>query len=286
MKRLCILLSLLLLLGCLTGCAQKTDPPETAAPETKAPETQPPATKAPETEAPAPEVELLPDFTVKTIDGAGFTLSEALKDHELVLINLFATWCGPCEMEFPYLQEAWQQTADKVAVIALSVEPTDTDEVLTDYAAERGLTLPMGSATGTELGSFVTEGIPTTILVDRTGRVAGVEVGAKTATEAFLSLFDGFTGEDYDPNVCTYTVYAYDTSYEGVAGAVFNFCTDTMCTPVTTDADGAAVFTGPPARYHVQVVSAPNRLTPMSGDEFTTEPYAQTFYIPFSESGT
>ena len=65
----------------------------------------------------------LNDFTVKTIEGKTFTLSESLKDHDLVLINLWATWCPPCKAEFPFLQEAWSRNKDRVAVIALSVEP-------------------------------------------------------------------------------------------------------------------------------------------------------------------
>ena len=68
----------------------------------------------------------LPDFTVKTLDGEDFTLSESLKSHDLVLINFWATWCGPCRMEFPFLQDAWQQYADRIDVIALSVEETET----------------------------------------------------------------------------------------------------------------------------------------------------------------
>ena len=45
--------------------------------------------------------EPFPDFTVIDTQGNAFTLSEALKDHEAVLINIWATWCPPCEAEMP-----------------------------------------------------------------------------------------------------------------------------------------------------------------------------------------
>ena len=46
-----------------------------------------------------------PDFTVTDSEGKTFTLSEALKDHEAVLINFWATWCDPCKNEFPMLNK-------------------------------------------------------------------------------------------------------------------------------------------------------------------------------------
>lgn len=285
MKRIALLLAALLLLGSFIGCAaaQPETPPETEAPAgTDAPETEAPETEAPE--APVSEAEYLPDFTVQTIDGGSFTLSEALSEHELVIVNLFATWCGPCGSEFPFLQEAWEQSADRVAVVALSVEPTDTDEVLQAYAAIKGLTFPIGHESGTGLSRFVTTGIPTTLVVDRTGKVAAVEIGAKTSTKSFLDLFNGYTGEDYDPDVCTYTVWVYDSNRNGIEGVVINFCTDATCTAVTTNESGKATFTGPPTRYHVQVLSVPAGLE-ASETEFTTEPYAQTFRIACVEAG-
>ncbi len=58
---------------------------------------------------------------MECIDGSTFTLSDALKDHELVLINLFFTGCPPCRMEFPFLQEAWEQNSDRTGDLRLSV---------------------------------------------------------------------------------------------------------------------------------------------------------------------
>ncbi len=140
----------------------------------------------------------LEDFSVTTIDGSTFTLSEALAEKDMVLINLWATWCGPCEYEFPFLEEAYELYQDRVAVIALSVERADREDVLTEYAESHGLTFAVANESDIGLGeTFVTEGIPTTVVVDRFGNVALVEVGSQSSTATFTSLFYYFLSDDY-----------------------------------------------------------------------------------------
>lgn len=136
-----------------------------------------------------------PDFTVKTIDGSTFTLSESLKTHDLVLINFWATWCGPCCMEFPYLQEAWEKYADRIDVIALSVEKTDTIKKLNSFAKKNGYSFSIGRDEEKLFNSMRGNAIPTTLIVDRDGRVVYVEVGAKTSVSDFTDLFDSLLNE-------------------------------------------------------------------------------------------
>ncbi len=137
------------------------------------------------------------DFTVTTYDGQTFTLSEALKEKELVLLNIWASWCGPCEMEFPYLQEAFEAYAEDVAVVAVSCEANDTDDVLRAYATERGLTFPIARDTANLASLFQASSIPTSAVIDRFGNVAFLHSGAITSTEEFTRLFDAFMGETY-----------------------------------------------------------------------------------------
>ena len=221
---------------------------------------------------------VLDDFSVKTIDGNDFTLSEALKGHDLVLINLWATWCPPCRAEFPFLEKAWSKNSDRVAMIALSIEPADTDKVLKDFADENGLSFPIAGVGSTGLDRFVTEGIPTTVIVDRTGKVAAVEVGAKQSVQEFLDLFDSYSGENYDPEHCTYTIYAYD-DYRMLPEVTVSFCSDTACTNVTTDQDGVAVFRGSPAKYHLQLIKIPDGHQNTLSSDIYTEPYSQTIFL-------
>ena len=296
LKRMLTIVMFVALLGWLAGCKESatTETPAETETASDAQTTEGEAadtTETAATEGEAADAVFIDDFTVQCIDGSTFTLSEAQKDHERVLINLFATWCGPCRMEFPVMQEAWQANADRIAVIALSIEPNDTEDVLRDYETENGLSIPMGREEGTDLSRFVTEGIPTSILVDKTGRIVALEVGAMTSVEEFQSWFDGNSGDDYDPDTCTYTAVAYDTDYEDwndatfVEGVVVNFCTDTTCTPVATDEEGRATFSAAPGSYHIQVASVPDGWQ-IEGDEdeWTSGPYAQTFYIPLTKT--
>lgn len=140
----------------------------------------------------------VPDFTVATIDGGSFTLSKALKEYDAVLINLWATWCPPCRQEFPYLQAAYEQYKDRVAVIALSIESTDTPDVLRKFAAEYGLTFPIGRDEGETLCAFSQEtSIPTSLVVDRFGNVGYVESSSMPSVRSFTGLFDYFISDSY-----------------------------------------------------------------------------------------
>jgi len=141
----------------------------------------------------------MPDFTVELCDGSVFTLSEALEGHDMVLINIWASWCGPCRMEFPYMEEAYMQYSDRVAVVCLSCETSDTNASIAQFKQSNKLTaLPMGQDT-IGLSYQLLEGyIPMTVIVDRYGKYAYSSVGAITDSAVFMSMFDYFLNEGYD----------------------------------------------------------------------------------------
>lgn len=140
----------------------------------------------------------MPDFTVSTVDGGTFTLSQTLKEKELVIVTFFATWCGPCRMEFPYMRQAYEQYRDRVAIIALSTDPTESMEKLRAYAEDMGLGFPVGSDGQMGLRDrLAVSNIPTTFAVDRFGKIVFATVGAQTSVGAFTRLFDAFVGDGY-----------------------------------------------------------------------------------------
>ena len=147
------------------------------------------------------EPEEMPDFTVQTLNGT-FSLQDVLQEKKMVLINFFASWCGPCKMEFPYMEQAYEQYADSVAVLALSVEPKDSPDVLKKYADDLGLTFDVASDSELSLSArFTTGSIPVTVVVDRFGKIVLQEAGAKTSADDFLQLFDFLTSDYYTESV-------------------------------------------------------------------------------------
>ena len=152
-----------------------------------------------------------PDFTVTDTQGNSFTLSEALKDHEAVLINIWATWCPPCEREFPDLNNAFEQYGDRVAFIALSCEDNDTPEKIEEYRTAHGITFPMGRDEAGLMAYTGSNGIPVTVIVDRFGNAVFERIGSFNNAGEITRTLDAFLGESYTETVALKGVPA-DTS--------------------------------------------------------------------------
>ena len=114
--------------------------------------------------------EAMPDFTVSLTDGSTATLSELLKEKDLVVLNIFASWCGPCEREFPDMETVYQANSDRMVILSVSGDPNDTMEVISAYKDSHALSFPMGLA-GDALDFITVPGFPTTIFIDRNSKV-------------------------------------------------------------------------------------------------------------------
>ena len=138
------------------------------------------------------------DFTVTTPDGTALTLSEMLKEKEMVLLNFWYTGCSWCVTEFPFMEKAYQLYQDKVGIIAL--DPLgESNEAIAAFPASQGLSLtfPLAACPTTWANTFGITGYPTSVIVDRYGVIVAVEAGAITSLRPFTSLFETLTGDDY-----------------------------------------------------------------------------------------
>lgn len=139
------------------------------------------------------------DFTATLSDGTVFSLSETLAEGKPVLLNFWASWCGPCKNEMPAMEAAWQRVKDKAAFVCLSIEPTDTLETIASLREDLGIaTLPMGLG-GMDLFAemMLQDAIPFTVVIDRNGVLCFVHHGSVPSEETFVDLMEFFAAEDY-----------------------------------------------------------------------------------------
>ena len=139
----------------------------------------------------------MPDFTVQLTDGTTATLSTLLKEKDLVVLNIFASWCGPCEREFPEMEAVYQAHSDKMVIVSVSGDPNDTMDIISAYKDSHKLSFPMGLASE-ELYPLAGSGFPTTIFIDRSGNVGFIKVGAFASREEFEGKANTFLSADYD----------------------------------------------------------------------------------------
>jgi peroxiredoxin len=131
------------------------------------------------TSAPAPVVGApAPDFTLKDLSGNDVALSNH-KGH-VVLINFWATWCGPCLVEMPAIERRYEALKDKGFVV-LAV---DDDEAITEVSAfthELDLTFPVLLDPGAMVNDlYRVRGLPTSFVVDREGVIRQLHIGLMT----------------------------------------------------------------------------------------------------------
>lgn len=118
-----------------------------------------------------------PDFTLKTLEGNTVRLSE-LRGKKVVLINFWATWCPPCRLEMPTMQQIYSEYKDKgFEILAVNIE-SDANQAISDFAKELRLTFPILLDPDMKvIRKFRVIGLPVSVLIDRQGFVHAKEIG-------------------------------------------------------------------------------------------------------------
>ncbi|MFZ0015389.1 MAG: TlpA disulfide reductase family protein [Acidimicrobiia bacterium] len=110
-----------------------------------------------------------PDFTVEVIEGAPFTLSDVR--GQPVVLNFWASWCGPCREEIPAIS-AYAAANPNVQVIGVAVE--DVEQASRDFAAEIGARYPLALGTNAVEDAYPRIGLPATYIIDENGVVTEI----------------------------------------------------------------------------------------------------------------
>lgn len=111
-------------------------------------------------------------FTFMDMQGGNHTSSEL--QGQVVVLNLWATWCPPCKAEMPSLDALWKKYRGKAGVYCLSEEPV---EAVRANPLLAGLSMPVYVFTSPLPTALDTRGLPTTYIFDRTGRLRFTHTG-------------------------------------------------------------------------------------------------------------
>jgi cytochrome c biogenesis protein CcmG/thiol:disulfide interchange protein DsbE len=117
-----------------------------------------------------PEEGEAPDFSLPLLGQEGtFTLSE--QRGNVVVINFWGSWCGPCRLEAPMLQRVYADYQDQgVVFVGMDVKDIESDAL--EYIAEFGITYPNVMDLGGKMeDAYRTEGVPETFVVGKDGNI-------------------------------------------------------------------------------------------------------------------
>jgi len=128
---------------------------------------------------------LAPDFSGTTLTGSRLSFSSYR--GRVVVLNFWGSWCGPCREEAPALAVTAQQY-HQAGVAFLGVDVRDTPASAEAFTRDFGITYPSVSDPGSEIALDFTAvvpiaGTPTTLVIDRTGHIAGAVFGTATYPE-------------------------------------------------------------------------------------------------------
>lgn len=126
-----------------------------------------------------------PDFSAHTLDGQPISLSHY--EGEVILLNIWATWCPPCREEMPSMQQLYEELGPeglKIVAVSIDADPGvlgPSDQVggnVGEFAREMGLTFDIWrDPVGRIQQTYRTTAVPETFVIDRSGHIVRKDIG-------------------------------------------------------------------------------------------------------------
>ncbi|MES5893205.1 redoxin domain-containing protein [Bacillus cereus group sp. RP43] len=126
-----------------------------------------------------------PDFELTKLDGTNVKLSD-LKGKKVIL-NFWATWCGPCQQEMPDMESFYKEHKENVEILAINYTPSEKgggEEKVSNFAKEKGITFPILLDKNIDVTTaYKVITIPTSYFIDTKGVIQDKFIGPMTQKE-------------------------------------------------------------------------------------------------------
>jgi cytochrome c biogenesis protein CcmG/thiol:disulfide interchange protein DsbE len=138
-----------------------------------------------------------PDFTLADLDGNDVSLSDF--EGKVIILDFWATWCGPCVVEIPYFIKMQEEFAEQgFTMLGISVD--EDRDVVPQFVEEHGINYPVLMADGVVQGLYGgVNAIPTTLVIDREGIVRRYYVGTQPEPVFRSDVMALLAGEELAP---------------------------------------------------------------------------------------
>jgi peroxiredoxin len=124
---------------------------------------------------------LAPDFTLRQVDGPNLRLGE--QKGRVVMVNFWATWCGPCRVEMPHLSRLYEKYRGSGFVL-LGINIDEDPAAAKALAGKLGIKFPVLLDTDKKVvGAYDLNAMPATVLIDKDGRVRHLHRGYREGVE-------------------------------------------------------------------------------------------------------
>jgi len=136
----------------------------------------------------------VPDFDLVFYEGYEYNGLAEMKLSDLrgkiVVINIWASWCKPCEQEAPELEAAWRFYKDAGDVVFIGVDYVDTPAGAFEYLKKFNITFPNAPDLKSNISSILNRqmGVPETYFIDREGILRNVKIGPFTSVDEIKSI--------------------------------------------------------------------------------------------------
>lgn len=130
-----------------------------------------------------------PAFSLPRLEGSGKVSLASLRGRTVVL-NFFASWCGPCKREAPDLESYWRRYRGD-GVVVLGVDSGDTKSAARSFLSAHGVTYPIVFDPNETLayGPYALPGMPVTYVLTRQGRIVGTPVIGPVSDKGYSGQF-------------------------------------------------------------------------------------------------
>lgn len=136
------------------------------------------------------DLEKAPAFEVTTLEGNTVSLEKSLEENKPMVVYFTASWCPTCAKNWPVFSEIYPEYKDELNFISISIDPTDTKEVISNLVEEEGITYPSTWGHPNIMIDFGVKAQATTVGINRDGYIEFIKSNTALSKEEYQALFN------------------------------------------------------------------------------------------------